>query len=284
MRPRTAGGRVFARSGQVTLGLWFVLPLVPVLLWAVARAWSYPDVLPSAWGPAGFVAALNDGAVPAYSTSMILGLLTAGLAVPAGAMAAHTLAFDPPSGGRAVTVLLLAPVFVPPFVVVMGLNVVLLRAHVPPLLGIAVILMVTAIPYTTFVMRTAYAGYDRTIEDEARTLGAGPRSVLVRIRIPLLAKPLIASALLAFLVGWSDYIVTLLVGGGQVVTVPLKVASAASGTGNDAVVAALSIAAVAPPLLLVVLVAAFSRTTRLVRSTRAVASAFPEPVPMKVAR
>ena len=270
MRPRTRHGRGLARSGQATLGLWFVLPLVPLLLWAAARRWSYPDVLPSSWGPEGFVAALNDGAGPAFATSLVLGLLTAGLAVPAGAMAAHALAVDPPPAARTITVLLLAPVFAPPFVVVMGLNVVLLRAHVPPLFGIALILMVTAIPYTTFVMRSAYAGYDRAIEDEARTLGADPRSVLLHVRIPLLARPLSAAALLAFLVGWSDYIITLLVGGGQVVTVPLKVASAASGTGNDAVLAALSVAAVAPPLLLLMVVGLLARPARAPRSAQTV--------------
>ena len=81
-------------------------------------------------------------------------------------------------------------------------------------------------------------------------------------RIPLLAGPLTAAAFLAFLVGWSDYVVTLIVGGGLVVTVPLKVAAAASGTGNDAVVAALSVASVAPPLLLLVVIGAVSRSGR----------------------
>lgn len=276
MRPRTPRGRALARVGRVALSVWFALPLVPLLLWAAARRWPYPDVLPPSWGPAGFVSAVNGGAVPAFLVSLILGLVTAGLAVPAGAMAAHALAFDPPPAARVLAVLLLAPVFVPPFVVVMGLNVVLLRAHVPPLAGIALILMVTAIPYTTFVMRSAYAGYDRAIEDEARTLGAGPRSVLVRVRIPLLARPLAAAAFLAFLVGWSDYLVTLLVGGGQVLSVPIKVASAASGTGNEPVVAALSVAAVAPPLLLLLAAGVLSRTSRRRRSTHSVPLRPPE--------
>ena len=262
MRPRTARGRLVAWSGQAWLSVWFVLPLVPLLLWGAATRWPYPELLPTSWGPTGFVAAVHDGAIAAFATSFAFGLVTAALAVPAGAMAAHALAFDPPPAARTFSVLLLAPVFVPPLVLVMGLNVALLRAHIPPLAGIALILMVTAIPYTTFVMRTAYSGYDRAFEDEARTLGADPRAVLFHVRIPLLAGPLTAAAFLAFLVGWSDYVVTLIVGGGLVVTVPLKVAAAASGTGNDAVVAALSVASVAPPLLLLVVIGAVSRSGR----------------------
>lgn len=260
MTARTPRGRAWARLSQCVLSGWFVLPLVPLALWVIARTWPYPAVLPTSWGWTGLHAAYADGVVPALTTSLVLAAATAALAVPAGALAAHALAVDPPPGARTITLLLLAPAFVPPLVVVMGLNIALLNLRVPPLAGIVVVLMVTAIPYTTLVMRAAYAGYDRAIEGEARILGATPRDVLLRVRIRMLARPLAASLFLAFLVGWSDYVVTLLVGGGDVVSAPLLVASAASGAGNDALVASLSALAVAPPLLLFVVVTAMSRT------------------------
>lgn len=262
MRPRTRPGRAVARMTQAVLGTWFLLPLVPIALWALAKSWPYPRALPDQWGLSGFAGALADGAAPAFASSLILGLVTAALATPAGAMAAYALAYGRLRGQRLIALLLLSPVFVPPFVIVMGANAALLRLHVPAPAGIALVLMVTAIPYTTFVMRSALAGYDTGFEDEARTLGAHPRSVLVHVRIPMLAGPLAASAFLAFLVGWSDYVVTLLIGGGQVVTVAIRVASAASGTGNEAVVAALSIAAAAPPLLLLLVANLLSRSRR----------------------
>ena len=86
--------------------------------------------------------------------------------------------------------------------------------------------------------------------------------MLWQVHVPLLAPALARSAFLAFLVGWSDYIITVMVGGGQIVTLPLITASAASGVGNDALVAALSLAAVVPPvLLLLVLVRGDRRMT-----------------------
>jgi putative spermidine/putrescine transport system permease protein len=151
---------------------------------------------------------------------------------------------------RAVEVLLLAPVAVPPLAVVLGLNVVALRAGVPGGVALVLVLLVAALPYTTFVMRSAYAGYDRGYEDEARTLGASARQVLLRVHLPLAAPALAAAAFLAFLVGWSDYVVTLVVGGGQLVTLPMLVGALGSASGNDAVVAATSVAAVVPPLAL----------------------------------
>ena len=75
---------------------------------------------------------------------------------------------------------------------------------------------------------------------------------MTRVHAPLIAPALARAAFLGFLVGWSDYLVTLLIGGGQLVTVPILVASSAAGTGNTSVTAVLSVASIVPPLVLLV--------------------------------
>ncbi len=245
-RARRAG-----RTAAVGVALVLVaVPLLPLVLWAVADRWAFPAALPTDWGASGWRQALEQGAAPAAARSLALGALVAALATPAGAMAGRALALRRVPAARAVEVLLLAPVAVPPLAVVLGLNVVALRAGVPGGVALVLVLLVAALPYTTFVMRSAYAGYDRGYEDEARTLGASARQVLLRVHLPLAAPALAAAAFLAFLVGWSDYVVTLVVGGGQLVTLPMLVGALGSASGNDAVVAATSVAAVVPPLAL----------------------------------
>jgi putative spermidine/putrescine transport system permease protein len=264
-------------GAQTALGLWFLLPLVPVLIWAVADRWAYPNVLPTSWGTVGWEQAVAGGAPGALARSLAIATATAILATVAGAMAAHALAWANPPFARGFSLLLLAPVFVPPFVVVMGLNPVLLRARVPGVLGVVLVLAVAAIPYTTFLLRAALVSYDRAVEDAARTLGATRSQALLRVRLPLLTRALAGAGLVAFLVGWSDYLVTVIVGGGQLVTVPMLVAAAIAGTGNAPVAAALSIAAIAPPLL--VLLAARSWVTAQSRRDTRAALALPEAVP-----
>jgi len=245
--------RVLRIAGAVLLAVWFLLPFLPLVLWAFADRWSFPAVLPIAWGTAGATSAIAQGAVPAFGRSLLLGLAVAAIATPLGAMAARALTFGEVRFPRAVGVVLLAPVALPPFAAVLGLNVVLLRAYVPPLVGLLLVLVVAALPYTTFAMRVAYAAHDIRFEEEARTLGASPADVLWRVHVPLVAPALARAAFLAFLVGWSDYIVTVIVGGGSVVTLPLIVASSAAGIGNDSAVAVLSLSAIVPPLALLVL-------------------------------
>lgn len=266
MRPpaRLAGAakRCAGRAGRVALAGWFGLPLVPVLLWAFADRWTYPAVLPRRWGRSGWIAAVDSGAGTAFARSVLLGLAVAALAVPAGTLAARALVLGQIRYPGLVSAILLAPIALPPFAIVMGLNVLLLRAGVPGPVGVVGVLAVTALPYTTYPLRVAYGAYDTGFEDEARTLGAGPAAVVRAVQLPILAPALAGAAFLAFLVGWSDYIVTVLMGGGQFVTYPVLVASAASGTGNEPAVAAMSIAALVPPLALLATLTLLRRNGR----------------------
>lgn len=256
------GLRSVLTLGRYALGVWLVLPLIPLLLWAYADRWSYPDLLPQQWGNAGWVAARDGGAGPGAARSLVLAVVVAAVALVVGALAARALTFGQLRHAKSISILLLAPVAVPPLAIVMGLNVVALRLMLPPPVAVGAVLVVAAIPYTTYTMRVAYGAYDLRYEDEARTLGASPGTVLRRVQLPLLAPGLAGAAFLAFLVAWSDYIVTLVIGGGQFVTLPLLVASNASGTGNEAAVAAISVAAVAPPIALLAVISIIGRRGR----------------------
>jgi len=249
---------VLAAAGVLAL-VWLVAPLVPSLLWAVADRWQYPAVLPQEWGLRGLLESVDQGVPAAAARSLALGLLVAATATPAGALAGWALARTGLRGSRAVSLALLAPVALPPFAVVTGLNAVALRAGVPAAAAVLLTLGVAALPYTTYVMRSAYTAYDVGFEEAALSLGASRTAVLTRVHLPLVAPALAVAAFLAFLVGWSDYVVTLLLGGGGVVSLPLVVGALASASGNDSTVAAASVAALVPPILLLVLAGAVVR-------------------------
>lgn len=253
--------RLWRPVGVGVVAVWFLLPLLPLVVWAGADVWAAPARLPQEWGDRGLTQALAEGAVPALVRSAGLGLVVAALATPLGAVAARALVRGTVPIPRLVSALLLAPVALPVFAVVMGVEVTLLRLRVPGPVGLVLLLTVVALPYTTYLMRVAYGAYDVSFDEEARTLGAGPGMVRRRVRWPLLAPGLGAALFLAFLVGWGDYLVTLLVGGGQIVTLPVLIAATASGTGNEPVVAVLSLAALLPPVLALALIGLVRRRT-----------------------
>lgn len=235
------------------LFLWILLPLVPLLLWSAAADWRAPAVLPASFSAGGLNALWAPEVLSAAATSLGLAVSVAVPATILGALAAFAVRGLPSGWARTVEAVLLAPLAIPPFALVMGSNVLLLAARVPAFPAVVLVLTVTALPYTVFIFRAALAAYDEQFEEVARTLGAPTRRIITRVRIPLLARATARAAFLAFLVGWGDYITTLLVGGGSMLTLPLVLGSAASATGNEQLTAALSLAMIVPPLLLLAL-------------------------------
>lgn len=248
-------GRTGGRALDVAVLAWLLLPLLPLLMWAVASRWSAPAILPQEWGLRGWSTAWHAGLLPALGRSFVLGITVAAIATPLGAMAGRALGWRELRHPAPVALVLIAPVVLPPFAVSMGLDVLLLRAGIPEVVAVVLLLVVFALPYTSYTMRAAYAAIHPELEEQARTLGASARQARRRATLPAVRPGLVTAAGLAFLVGWSDYVVTLLIGGGQLVTVPILVGSTAAGAGNEAVVAALSVSSVLPlVLVLVVLV------------------------------
>ncbi len=238
--------RVIRRVAAALLLLWFALPLLPVVLWAFANQWSFPAVLPQQWGTRGWGQAGEAGLFPALLRSTLLGVIVAVLAVTLGAATGRVLAWKRTRWNGLLALTLLAPVALPPFALAMGLDVLLLRIGVPSLVALVGLMTVFALPYTTYTLRAAYTALDRGLEEQARLLGAGPVSAYLRVTLPALAPAIAAAAFLAFLIGWSDYVVTVVISGGQFTTVPLLIGSAASRTGNEALLAVLSLASLLP--------------------------------------
>lgn len=230
------------------LTLWLMIPLTPLLLWAGASRWSGPARLPQQLGLRGWQEALDAGMLTALVRSGLLGAVVALIATPLGAMAGRALGWRLVRRPALPSIVLLGPVVLAPFAVAMGLDVVVLRLGIPGEVAVVLILSVFALPYTTVTMRATYLGLDPALEEQARVLGASSRQARRRVTLPAASLGLVTATGLAFLVGWSDYAVTLLIGGGQIVTAPMLIGSSAAGSGNDALTSTLAISASLPPL------------------------------------
>ncbi len=227
---------------------WLALPLTPLLLWAAATRWSGVARLPQVFGTRGPQEALQAGVIAALIRSGLLGVAVALIATPLGVMAGRALGWRLLRRPALPSIVLIAPVVLAPFAIAMGLNIVILRVGIPGQVAVILLLSVFALPYTTFTMRATYLGLDPALEEQARVLGASPGQARRRVTLPAATAGLVSATGLAFLVGWSDYAVTLLIGGGQIVTAPMLIGSSAAGSGNDALTSTLAIAASLPPL------------------------------------
>ncbi len=228
------------------------LPFVPLVIWSLAYRWYFPSLLPGAWSLRAwrylFSGASQVGRGVLQGTT--IAVVATGLALLAGVPAGRALGLHDFRGKRFVQFLVLAPTIVPGIAVVMGIHVVFINLRLTGTLpGVVLVHLIPTVPYVTMVMSGVFANYDVAYEAQAQTLGAGRWQIFRHVTLPAITPGLLVSGLFAFLISWEQYVLTLLVGSGQVVTLPLLLFSAAGGS-NNAVTAALALLFVAPSLLL----------------------------------
>lgn len=245
--------RSLARPVALSLLLvGLLLPLLPLLLHAFADTYRFPALLPDRLSlrAVRLLGAPGADVVEGLVTSATIATSVAVLASAIGLSAGRALGLYRFRGKRVVQFLLLAPVIVPGLAVVLGIHVLFLRyglADTPQ--GVVLVHLIPTIPYVTLVMASTYANYDVAYEEQARVLGAGPLRVLVSVTLPQVAPGLVVAGLFAFLISWSEYVLTLLVGGGTVKTLPLLL-FASLGSPDTARTAVLALVIVLPPVLL----------------------------------
>jgi spermidine/putrescine transport system permease protein len=65
-----------------------------------------------------------------------------------------------------------------------------------------------ALPYVIVVVSARLATFDRTLEEAARSLGAGPMKVTMAVTVPWILPGIIAGGLFAFAVSFDQFVVS----------------------------------------------------------------------------
>lgn len=85
--------------------------------------------------------------------------------------------------------------------------------------------VLVGLPFVITVVSARLVGFDRSLEEAAMDLGADEWRTFVRITFPLTLPGIVVVALLAFTVSFDNFIITYLVAGSDVVTIPIKIYS-----------------------------------------------------------
>ncbi|MEP6992638.1 MAG: ABC transporter permease subunit [bacterium] len=223
-------------------------PLLLLVVQSLGGSWFFPALLPMDWSlDAWRFRAGGDAILRALGTSLALAVTTAilacAVAIPLGRSLARLRGWPRHLAAAAAFL----PVAAPPLALGTGLQVVLLGLGLGgSLAGVLLAHSVPAIGYLTLLFLGTFTLFDARVEDESRTLGATRAQTWLRVTLPLL-RPQIAEALIVgFLVSWTQFALTLVVGGGEVRALPIEVfAYVRSGQDQRAAVGALLL--VIPP-------------------------------------
>lgn len=263
---RLARDRIASRTGLgVVLGLVVlaVLGLSVLTLWSLATAWRYPDLLPSGLTLRHW---LQSGA---DLIGLIATTLAIGLAVSLTAVALVTALLQERVQGqggsgagldtRLLDGLAFVPLLVPQVAFLFGLQVLFLQAGLDgSLFGVALSHFVFVLPYILLSLRGPWGALDPRFRQVALSLGASEQRVFWRIRLPLMLPAILTAVALGLAISVSQYLPTLLIGGGRVTTVTTEAVALASG-GSRPLIAVHALAQILLPFAGFALAAALSR-------------------------
>lgn len=246
-----------ARATAVALLALYATVALLLALSSVTGVWTFPALVPQSWTSAAWaqVAASLD----TLTLSAALGAVAS-----LGALALVLAWFEatPPGWDRRAMPLVLAPLLVPPLLLMVGLYGLALPLRLDgTVAGLAWVHTLMALPYVFVALAPAWRSFDARYEHTALALGRSRFTFWWRIKLPMLCAPLAAALAVGFAVSVAQYLPTQFIGAGRQATVTTEAVTLAAG-GQRHTAAAFAALQALLPLLGFALAATVARRQR----------------------
>lgn len=236
-------------------------PLTNLLLWTVAEQWYFPHTFPARYGFAFWerVFRPTGNAWEALQYSVGIALLTvcfcSALAIPAGYALAR---LQLPARSLILLIFLLPQAFpnIPVHINIARVFYELdLHGTVP---GVALVHTLHGMVYAVWIATAAFGAVDRSLEEAARDIGAGPLRTFFTITLPSALPGLVASNIFVFLESLDEFTGTYFVGAPEITTLPMLMFRAGM-EGNYQIASITAVILLIPSVLFMLVVERFLR-------------------------
>ena len=197
-------------------------------------------------------AATNPAILSALRNSLLVGFAATAIATVCGTAAALAMHRHRFRQAGLLHAAVLLPTVAPE--IVLAASLLLLFASAGMRLGFATVILAHVaftVSYAFVVVKARIAGFDRSLEEAAMDLGAGPVRTFLLVTLPAIAPAVLAAALLAFALSIDDYVVTSFVAGVGSTTLPLQIYSMVKSGVSPEINAVSTVLLAATGLLLV---------------------------------
>jgi putative spermidine/putrescine transport system permease protein len=279
--PALAGQRAVGQSHPLVTRAWQALLVGLITLFVVNVALMIAAVatnsfatrwlgtwLPQGWTASWYLDAWKEfqlGSVLWVTVEVVLAVVLLSLLI--GVPAAYTLARRDFPGKRALMLLFLLPLMVPPITYGIPLATVLYQAHLGGTLwGVILANLIPAAPFVILVMTPFIEQIDPNLESAARVFGASTPRVFRHVLVPLLAPGILAASLLVLVRTIALFELTFLTAGpdSQTLVVALYYAVFAAGVRAPQSVDAMAMIYMAVTLVWLLIALRFVNPTQLV--------------------
>jgi putative spermidine/putrescine transport system permease protein len=204
--------------------LLLLFPIFILLLWSFAGLWPWPDVLPNGFSLRGFQSIFTSGSssLNALLNSIYIALAVTIITLAISIPAARALGLYEFRGKRLIKIAILAPIIVPTVSVSMGIHITFMKmGFANTFLGVVLVHLLSCLPYGVRILTNVFEIIGDGMEQQAKVLGAKKTQVFFNITLPLIMPGVLSAGSLIFIVSFSQYFLTFLIGGGTIITFPM---------------------------------------------------------------
>lgn len=201
--------------------LLIIVPLLTVVVWVFTERWAWPDLIPQVFSKRAIEAVFRDSTELAqlFFSSMLISLTVAFFSVVIGTMTARALECYQFFGKKAYSFLSMLPFLVPATVFAMGIQVTFIKAGLSgTVFGVMLVHLICSLPYAVTLLQDGTRAMGTRLEEQARVLGAGPWTAFLKVTLPNLFPVILSAFSMSYVISFSQYFLTLMIGGGSVKT------------------------------------------------------------------
>lgn len=262
----------FVWAGMVTFLVFLIGIIVAVVVDSFGRQWF------NTWLPLESTTSWYISAWSRFNLTHVIGvtigvaLAVVVLAILIGVPAAYLLARRDFPGKRAITLLFLLPILMPPMTFGIPLATVMYAGGLGrSVIAVILVNLVPSVPFVILTMTPFIEQINPAIESAARMCGASLRQVFTRILAPLLVPGILAAAILVLVRTVGMFELTFLVSGPQsdtLVVAIYRAMTSAGGAEARQLVSAMAVIYTTTMLAMLILALRFVNPTQLVAQVK----------------
>lgn len=198
-------------------------PFIPLILGSVSSGWRFGNILPSNYSMDGYEYVLKNrstwvGMGYNLSIAYTVAVINLFLAIPAA-----RFLFRKKSRFKGIyMVILFAPLIIPSLSSVLGIHrSMIIYGLTDNLLGVILVNIIPSFPYVLLSLYGSFKGFPKRLEESALIDGVSKFQMYRYIILPILLPGILIGSTISILISLSEYILTLLIGGGEIITLPI---------------------------------------------------------------
>lgn len=234
--------RMTVKTTWVLVLFLFITPVLFLSFRSLTNGWNWADLSALNVDFDGWKELVTDPIIfQAICTTVGINLVVLLFNFFISLPAAKVLAHHTFKGKALFETFLYLPILFPSLAMVMGIHITMIKFGLTDnWLGVGLVHLIPTVPYSIRILRAGFDSVGPHLESQARTLGASGMTILYHIYLPLLLPSLRSVIFLVTVISLSQYALTAIIGGGNVITLAMVYFPYFS-TVNETMIASFSI-------------------------------------------